>query len=39
MCFLWGKKPKKNAQKRGKNALDKNVFLPIKSSICKNYMI
>ncbi len=39
MCFLWGKKPKKIAQKGGKNALDKNVFLPIKSSICKNYMI
>ena len=36
MRFLWGKKPKKIAQKGGKNALNKNVFLPIKSS---NYMI
>ena len=32
MRFLWGKKPKKIAQKGGKNALNKNVFLPIKSS-------
>lgn len=39
MRFLWGKKPKKNAQKGDKNALNKNVFLPIKSSNCKNYMI
>ena len=30
MCFLWGKKPKKIAQKGGKNALNKNVFPPHK---------
>lgn len=39
MRFLWGKKPKKIAQKGGKNVLNKNVFPPIKSSNCKNYMI
>lgn len=39
MRFLWGKKPKKTEQKGGENTLNKNVFLPIKSSNCKNYMI